>query len=91
MQHATSLANPDYALFYGTDRGNRRSACFDVSLSLDGTTWTPVLSDQASGGTTLEQESFAFPAMAARYIRVTGHGNSDSDWNSLTEVAAITD
>jgi poly(beta-D-mannuronate) lyase len=43
------------------------------------------LSGQSSGTTTALQP-FDFPDVPARYVRIVGHGNSQSDWNSLTEV-----
>jgi rhamnogalacturonyl hydrolase YesR len=68
-------------------RGDERVAYFDIEASSDGSDWTSVLTGQASSGTSLEFETFAFPELSARYIRYVGFGNStDIEWNSLTEV-----
>src|SRR2546430_5299802 len=51
-------------------------------------TWTKVFSGQ-SCGQTVQLESYAFPTAAGRYVRIVGHGNSTSAWNSITEVAIL--
>src|SRR5438094_5944324 len=71
--------------------GDSRSAHFDIQVSLDTVTWTTVFSGQSSGLTT-QFEPYAFPSVAARYVRIMGHGQwSDPTlltlWNSITEVA----
>src|SRR6266568_9637594 len=66
--------------------GDTRISYFDVQVSLDTVTWTKVFSGQSSGQT-LQLESYAFPTTSGRYVRIVGHGNSTSTWNSITEVA----
>ncbi len=71
--------------------GDTRSTHFDIQVSLDTVTWTTVFSGQSSGQT-LQLETYAFPPVAARYVRIVGHGQwSDPTlltlWNSITEVA----
>src|SRR6266576_2805636 len=68
--------------------GDTRIASFDIAVSLDTVTWTQVFSGQSSGQT-LQPESYAFPTTAGRYVRIVGHGNSTSAWNSITEVAIL--
>src|SRR6266576_1371899 len=68
--------------------GDTRIASFDVQVSPDTVTWTQVFSGQSSGQT-LQPESYAFPTTAGRYVRIVGHGNSTSAWNSITEVAIL--
>lgn len=66
--------------------GDERIAYFDIEVALDGATgWTPVLSGQSSG-TTAEFETYSFDTVTARYLRIVGHGNSSSGWNSIAEV-----
>jgi hypothetical protein len=65
--------------------GDQRTEAFDVQVSTDGSSWATVFSGQSSG-TTAALESFDFAEVSARYVRIVGHGNSQSDWNSLTEV-----
>jgi len=71
--------------------GTSWSEHFDIQVSLDTVTWTTVFSGQSSGQT-LQLERYAFPTVAARYLRIVGHGQwSDPTlltlWNSITEVA----
>ena len=66
-------------------QGNQRVARFDVQISADAVNWTTVFSG-ASSGTTLSLESYDLTDSVARYVRVVGHGNSASPWNSITEV-----
>src|SRR6266550_1044680 len=66
--------------------GDTRIASFDVQVSPDTVTWTQVFAGQSSGQT-LQLESYAFPTTSGRYVRIVGHGNSTSTWNSITEVA----
>src|SRR6266480_974971 len=68
--------------------GNTRIAHFDIQVSLDTVTWTKVFSGQSSGQT-LQLERYAFPTTSGRYVRIVGHGNSSSTWNSITEVAIL--
>lgn len=66
-------------------KGDERTAYFDVEVSEDGSNWSSVLTNTQSQGT----EGFAansFNEVDARYVRIVGHGNSSSDWNSLIEV-----
>src|SRR3989442_1337026 len=68
--------------------GDTRSSSFDIQVSLDTVTWTKVFSGQSSGQT-LQLESYPFPTTAGRYVRIVGHGNGTSNWNSITEVAIL--
>src|SRR5207245_3589222 len=61
---------------------------FDIQVSLDTVTWTMVFSGQSSGQT-LQLESYAFPTASGRYVRIVGHGNNQSTWNSIAEVAIL--
>ncbi|MFI7063157.1 DNRLRE domain-containing protein [Kribbella sp. NPDC050124] len=66
--------------------GSRRTATFDVLTSPDGTTWSTARAGIVSSGTTDDLEVFSFPATTARYLRIVGHGNSVSNYNSIVEV-----
>lgn len=67
--------------------GNARTSTFDVQLSSDNVSWQTVLTNAISSGATLNLETFDFADFPARYVRIVGHGNSQSLWNSYTEVA----
>ncbi|MFC1465718.1 MAG: BNR-4 repeat-containing protein [Candidatus Brachytrichaceae bacterium NZ_4S206] len=67
--------------------GNQRTTSFDVLLSVDGLGWFMALTNVVSSGTTLDLEPFPLPhPLPARFVRIVGHGNSQNNWNSLTEV-----
>jgi hypothetical protein len=76
----------------GTHAGNTRRARFDLQVSSTGTTWTNVLTNVESSGTTTAEETFDFPDTSARYVRYLGHGNSDpakASWNSVAEISVF--
>ncbi|MFN3404243.1 MAG: discoidin domain-containing protein [Cytophagaceae bacterium] len=66
--------------------GNLRVSNFDVLTSVDGITFTPVLTGMTSSGRSLDLESFAFRTVRAKFVRIVGNGNSSNSWNSFTEV-----
>src|SRR6266699_999897 len=63
-------------------QGTSWQSAFELHVSLDGATWSPVFTGRSSGRT-LHPERYDFPAVPARYVRIVGHGR----WNSITEVA----
>ncbi|MBK1792736.1 discoidin domain-containing protein [Persicirhabdus sediminis] len=65
--------------------GDTRVTYFDIESSLDGETWTALGSFQTSA-TTLEQESYPLPQVTAKFVKLIGKGNSNSAWNSYTEI-----
>lgn len=82
----------DLAAFNGDSRSSR----FSIWLSPDGSEsnlvrvlpsagnwWTDYIS---SSGTTLDLETYSFPAQPVTLVRVQGWGNSSSSWNSYTDV-----
>lgn len=68
--------------------GDSRTAAFDLDTSVDGVTWNKQLSARSSG-TTNAMEYYDIPDQTARYVRLVGHGNTASKWNSVTELAAF--
>ncbi|HXL35365.1 MAG TPA: Ig-like domain-containing protein, partial [Gemmatimonadales bacterium] len=68
--------------------GDTRIAYFDIEVSWDAIVWWSVLSGQSSGQT-LQPEIHSFRRTTARYVRIVGHGNGQSAWNSITEVAIV--
>jgi hypothetical protein len=67
-------------------QGNTRTSSFDILTSTDGSTFTTRASNRVSSGTSLNLETFSITAVTAKYVRIVGHGNSASAWNSYTEV-----
>jgi hypothetical protein len=66
-------------------RGDTRKASFAILVSTDGKTWQQVYRGAGSGNST-GLETYTFPATQARYVRIVGYGNTENDWNSITEV-----
>lgn len=71
-------------------KGNERKENFDIQTSLDGTNWKTVFSGYSSGTTKAFETYTITPAFAA-YMRIMGHGNNLSLWNSITETEFIKD
>jgi hypothetical protein len=69
-------------------RGDQRNYDFEIAVSTDGSNWTTVRNG-SSGGSTLGLEAYAFSPTSARFVRITGYGNSANNWNAVTEVAVL--
>lgn len=65
-------------------KGNQGRMAFEIQVSDDGTAFTTVYAAQSSGTTTAE-ETYDFPDVTARYVRILGHGNSVNNWNLIAE------
>lgn len=65
-------------------KGNQARASFEIQASPDGLSFTPILSGLSSG-TTTALETYDFPDVSARYLRIVGHGNSVNSWNLVSE------
>ncbi|HEY0699183.1 MAG TPA: polysaccharide lyase family 7 protein [Micromonospora sp.] len=66
-------------------QGDTRIQTFAVQVSSDASTWSTVISQRQSSGTTLQLENYGFSDRTARYLRIVGYGNTYNDWNSITE------
>ncbi|MCI4061509.1 polysaccharide lyase family 7 protein [Micromonospora sp. R77] len=66
-------------------KGNERTSSFAVQTSTDAASWTTVVGQRNSSGTSLQLETYDFTDRAARYVRVVGYGNPINDWTSITE------
>src|SRR2546430_11123666 len=72
-------------------QGTSWQSAFELHVSLDGATWSPVFTGRSSGRT-LQPERYDFPAVPARYVRIVRHGQRNSTtlsrcWNAITEDA----
>ncbi|WP_426751208.1 heparin lyase I family protein [Myxococcus sp. Y35] len=67
--------------------GNKRSNEFFVSVSPDGYTYTQVYSGKSSGKTTAA-ETYSFPTITTRRVRVTFLSNTLNEWASIAEARA---
>ena len=71
-------------------KGNERRYKFDILVSNDGETWTKVLENVSSSGTTEDIELYRFEkSYSAKYVRYLGYGSDVNVWNSITEFAAL--
>ncbi len=80
LGEAKQVSSVDMAFY----NGNVRKSYFKIELSVDSANFTEVFNGESSGKTT-DLEKYDFPDQAARYVKITGNGNSQSLWNSITE------
>ena len=66
-------------------RGDIRQASFKIDVSSDAENWQQVFSGE-SGGSSLLLEPYDIVVSPARFVRVTGLGNNQNTWNSITSV-----
>ena len=76
-----TVSSVEIAFYYGSTRASD----FKIEVSLDDEDWRKVF-EGSSNGTSDNLETFGFPDVFGRYVRITGSGNSSNDWNSYTEV-----
>ena len=69
-------------------RGDQRVYDFDVLAGETPDSLKTVLSGENSCGKSTQYETYSFAATKARYLRIVGHGNSVTTWNSILEVEA---
>ncbi|WP_111977535.1 polysaccharide lyase family 7 protein [Algibacillus agarilyticus] len=70
-------------------KGNSRSSYFDVDTSTNNSDWTSVLVSGQSSGSSSSFETHGLSDTDARYVRITGHGNSSNTWNSIIEAKIL--
>lgn len=68
-------------------KGDQRQAYFKIRVGTSTSNLATVYDGSTSGssGNTTGLESYDFAATTARYVRVSGFGNSSNSWNSITE------
>lgn len=66
--------------------GDERTATFDIELSEDANNWMSAASGVITSGMSEGLETHDIPDTQARYVRIVGYGNSNSDWNSITNL-----
>jgi unsaturated chondroitin disaccharide hydrolase len=70
------------------DKGDERSTGFEIHVSGDGVRWTPVFQGVSWGLTSLP-ETYDFPDITARYVRIVGHGNVLNVEHSIAKVRIL--
>lgn len=68
--------------------GDTRASKFDIQLSNDDVIFTTVASNLHSSGKSLLAETFNIIPQQAKFVRIIGRGNTQSLWNSYTEIRA---
>jgi len=68
--------------------GEKRKERFEIAISDDAQQWTVVF-DGSSSGTVAGPALCNIPPFRARFVRITGHGNTVNRWNSLEEVLLL--
>jgi hypothetical protein len=84
IQHTLSAETTLDRVGIAWQYGDERRADFAIALSTDGSSWTTVY-EGTSSGSTLDREYYTFEATPARYVRITGFGNTQNSWTSITE------
>lgn len=69
----------------GLYKGNERNSMFDILTSTDNQNYSEASSNITSSITDEDLVIYDFDDVKARYVRIVGHGNSSSEWNSYTE------
>lgn len=68
-------------------KGDQRKAFFKIRAGNSTSSLTTVFDAKSTGssGSTRQLETYNFNEINARYIRISGFGNSSNSWNSITE------
>lgn len=66
-------------------KGNQRSTRFKIRVGNSTSSLRTIYSASSKGNTT-SFETYDFSDVNARYVRITGFGNTQNSWNSITEV-----
>lgn len=74
--------------------GDQRQYTLDIAASRTGAEgdWNVLHDKVTSSGTTAEPESFPIGPVAARYVRLVGHGNTSEkfpEWFNITEMVIV--
>lgn len=70
-------------------QGDERSASFEVHTSTDNSNWAVAVANGTASGSTDGFEDYGFNERSARYVRITGYGNSMNSWNSILEAEVL--
>ncbi len=69
----------------GLYKGDERYSYFDIQTSIDGEAYYDALSGITSEITSEPLVIYDFTDTTSQFVRIIGHGNSTSEWNSFTE------
>ena len=66
-------------------KSDTRASSYTVQVSEDGINYKSVFSG-VSRSDSLDYNTCKFPAENARYVKIIGYGNSENNWNSISEI-----
>jgi len=68
-------------------KGDQRQSYFKIRVGASTSSLSTVYNAKSTGssGSTINLETYTFDPVDARYVRITGFGNSNNTWNSVTE------
>jgi len=69
-------------------KGDERASKFSVSVSTDGSSYTTVVPSRSSSGSSKDIEMYKFTPVNAKFVRISGTGNTKNEWNSVVEAKA---
>ncbi|ABC30133.1 protein of unknown function [Hahella chejuensis KCTC 2396] len=67
-------------------KGDKRQYMFKVQTSEDGVNYVDHYEGISSGTLNGKFETFEFPEVSTRRVRIVGQGNTENDWNSYREI-----
>ncbi|WP_299947641.1 polysaccharide lyase family 7 protein [uncultured Microbulbifer sp.] len=70
-------------------KGDQRSSFFSIETSSDNRNWMTILGSGQSSGSSSAMERYEVSDSTARYVRLTGIGNTANNWNSILEFDVI--
>ena len=82
LEHQSILGHIKVAFY----KGDERTTTFQIDGSQDNVTFSNLVKKGESSGFTSDFEYFEINDVKVKHIRITGFGNSTSDWNSISEV-----
>jgi hypothetical protein len=85
IQYDLGEVTPVARVFIAWYAGNQRCERFEAAISDNGDKWKVVFNGSSSGAAP-GPESCSIDPFRARYVRITGHGNTANCWNSMGEV-----
>ena len=68
--------------------GSKRYSTYEILVSENNFDYDRIFSGKSTGVT--EEYEYLPAPVRARYIRLVGYGNTENEWNSVTELAAFT-
>ena len=85
IQYDFGAATSVGRMFISWYDGDKRKERFEIATSDDGSQWK-VIFNGTSSGTAPDPEPCDIRPFTARYVRITGHGNTANRWNSMQEM-----